>query len=295
MPKEKKFLDKVKAKLKLILTKENLKKFSIFTFKLSIVGFLVGIIFAVGVYAYFSKDLPSPGHISENNMAESTKIFDSSGQVLLYEFHGEERRTIIQLKDVSEHAINATLAAEDDNFYNHHGLDFPGIAKAVWTDVTSGSAARGASTLTQQFIKNSILTPEKTYTRKIKEAILSLELERRFTKDEILEMYLNQIPYGSNAYGIEAAAQTFFEKNANNLSLDEAAMLAALPKAPTRFSPYGNNSERLLIRQEWILKRMEDLGYYPSEEIQAALKEDTLSKVKPFKAEIKAPHFVMYV
>jgi 1A family penicillin-binding protein len=272
------------------------KKRSLFFFlaKLFVSGFLLAIVFAVGVFIYYSRELPSSGQLSQRKMAESTKIFDRTGEVLLYEIHGEEKRTVIPFNRMPLFIKNTTIVAEDDQFYNHHGLDFKAILRAILADLKH-SKSQGASTITQQLIKNSVLSSEKTYTRKVKEAILSLELERRFSKDQILEMYLNEIPYGSNAYGIEAAAQTFFGKPAIELSLDESAVLAALPKAPTFYSPYGNNIERLLWRKEWIIKRMEDLGYIKQSEAVEALKIDTISKIKPFATLIKAPHFVIYV
>lgn len=271
-----------------------MKRFFIIGFKLFILGFFLFIIAAVGVYAYYSRDLPEPGHITERRVSESTKIFDRTGQVLLYEIHGEEKRTIIPFEQMPKEIKEATVAIEDDKFYEHHGLDFKAIVRAILADLRH-SKSQGASTITQQFIKNSVLSNEKTYSRKIKEAILSIELERRFTKDEILGMYLNEIPYGSNAYGIETAAQTFFGHSANELTLDECALLASLPKAPTYYSPYGNHRDELVWRKEWVLKRLEDLGYITGEEVKEAIAVDTLAKIRPSAESIKAPHFVMYV
>ncbi|MEA3273299.1 MAG: transglycosylase domain-containing protein [Patescibacteria group bacterium] len=262
--------------------------------KISLLGLFGIIILAVGIFAYYSKDLPKSSQIAERRVAESTKIFDRTGKVLLYEIHGEERRTIVPFNEMPSGIKNATLVAEDDQFYSHHGLDFKAILRAVLADLKH-ARSQGASTITQQFIKNSVLSPEKTYTRKLKEALLSIELERRFSKDEILEMYLNEIPYGVNAYGIEAAAQTYFGKQATALTLDECALLAALPKAPTHFSPYGIHVEELVWRKEWIIKRMEDLGYITSDQAIEAIAIQTLDKIKPFTSQIKAPHFVMYI
>ena len=271
------------------------KFFLILGIKICLLGLLLMIIFAGAVFFYYSKDLPQPGDISQRNVAESTKIFDRTGQVLLYEIHGEEKRTIIAFEDMPKTIKDATIVAEDDQFYNHHGIDLKGIARALLSDILHQNRAQGASTITQQFIKNSVLSPEKTYTRKIKEAILSVELERRFSKDEILQMYLNEIPYGSNAYGIESAAQTFFGKSASALTLDECTFLAALANATTYYSPYGDHTDALMQRRDWVIKRMEDLDYISSEEAQSALAINTLEKVQPFSAQIKAPHFVMYV
>ncbi len=258
----------------------------------SFAGFVV---FTIGVLAYFTKDLPSPEGLSSRHVAESTKILDRTGQTVLYEIHGEENRTAISFDQMPKCIKDATISAEDAEFYNHHGLDFKAIARATFEDIMGGSKSQGASTITQQLIKNSVLDNSKTFQRKIKEAILSLELEQKFSKDQILEMYLNQIPYGSNAYGIEAASQTFFGKSASNLSLSECSMLAAIPQAPTHYSPYGSYTDELRTRQAWVLDRMVNLGYISSQEAEVAKQDDALKRVIPIVNSIKAPHFVMYV
>ena len=257
--------------------------------------FISGIVFTVGVFAYFAKDLPEPGKVSTRAIAESTKIYDRTGNHILYEIHGEEKRTLIPFNDMPASVKYATLALEDRDFYSHGGIQFSAIARAVLKDVFHRSAAQGGSTITQQFVKNSLLTNEKTYTRKIKEVILSVEMEQKFTKNEILEMYLNEIPYGSNAYGIEAAAQTFFSKSAKDLTLDEATLLASLPNAPSYYSPFGSHTDALVARQHFALQVMTDLGYVSREEADAAKNRDTLSKIDPKINDIAAPHFVMYV
>ena len=263
--------------------------------KLSIAMFVIGIIGITGVFIYFSKDIPNPDKIVDRSVAESTKIYDRTGEHLLYEIHGEERRTVIKLDQISQHLINATIATEDQDFYKHHGVDFRGIARAIYKDVISGERLQGGSTITQQLIKNSILTSERTFTRKIKEIILAIETEQKFNKDEIMEMYLNQIPYGSNAYGIEAAAQTFFGKSAKDLDISEAALLAGLPKATTYYSPYGAHPEALEFRYKNIINQMEGEGYISEEEARKAKELEILKEIKPFIEDIKAPHFVMYV
>jgi len=254
-----------------------------------------GLLFAIGVFAYFAKDLPSPGKLSKRQVVESTKIYDRTGEHLLYEIHGEEKRTTIPLKEMGETIKAATLAAEDQTFYQHHGIQFKAIARAAIYDLLGRKVSQGGSTITQQLIKNTVLTPERTFTRKVKEVILSVELEQKFSKDEILEMYLNEIPYGSNAYGIQAAAQTFFGKNAKELGLAESALLAALPKAPTYYSPYGPHTEELKSRQEYILDQMQKMGYITPSEAQTAKEFDVIAEIKPFQESIQAPHFVMYV
>lgn len=264
---------------------------------LIIIGVLIitSILFVGGVFAYFAKDLPSPGKINKRFVAESTKIYDRSGDHLLYDIHGEEKRTIIPYSEIPDVVKQATIALEDQSFYEHHGIQFTAILRAAIKNVVGGDVKQGGSTITQQLIKNTILTNEKTFTRKIKEVILSLEIEQKFTKDEILEMYLNEIPYGSNAYGIEAGAQTFFGKHASELSADEAALLASLPKAPTYYSPYGTKRERLKGRQEAALNNMQELGFLSEEETENAKNVDIYQKITPNRENISAPHFTIYV
>lgn len=257
--------------------------------------FFAGIFAIAGVFAYFAKDLPSPGKVNSRFIAESTKIFDRTGTHLLYEVHGEEKRTIIPFSEMPDVIRAATITLEDQDFYSHYGIKLSSIMRAVFKDFVTLGAKQGGSTITQQFVKNSLLTPEKTFTRKIKEAILSIEMEQKFSKDEILAMYLNEIPYGSNAYGIEAASQTFFGKNAKNLTLDEAAFLASLPNAPTYYSPYGSHLEELRARQMKTLATMASLGYITPEQAEEAKKIDTFEKLVPQREAIAAPHFVMYV
>ncbi len=257
--------------------------------------FVLGILSTVGVFIYYSKDLPEPGKVTTRNIPESTKIYDRTGDHLLYEIHGEEKRTLISFDDMPANIKYATIALEDRDFYSHGGIQLSAILRAIFKDVLTGSHAQGGSTITQQFVKNSLLTREKTYTRKIKEVILSIEMEHAFTKNQILEMYLNEIPYGSNAYGIEAAAQTFFNKSAKDLTLDESALLASLPNAPSYYSPFGSHLTELKNRQEIALQEMADIGYISQEEAVQAKQVDVLTKIDPHIDNISAPHFVMYV
>ena len=258
-------------------------------------AFLGVVILVGGAFAYFAKDLPSPGNFRERIVAESTKIYDRSGTHLLYEVHGEEKRTVIPFADMPDVVKYATISLEDQDFYHHFGVKFTSILRAILKDIVTLDKAQGGSTITQQLVKNTLLSNEKSITRKIKEVILAFELEAKYSKDEILEMYLNEIPYGSNAYGIEAAAQTFFGKPARELALDEAALLAALPQATTYYSPYGSRTEALAGRQSYTLKQMADLGYITPEQRDEATTIDTLEKIQPQKDLIAAPHFVMYI
>ena len=239
------------------------------------------------------KDLPHPERITERTVAESTKLYDRTGQVLLYEVHGEEKRTVIPFQEIPSQVKNATLAAEDINFYSHSGLDFRGILRAVLANLKSGSLSQGGSTITQQLIKGTLLGPEKTFRRKIREWILALLLEKQYGKNDILAMYLNQIPYGSNAYGIGSAAQTYFNKKAVDLNLIEAVTLAALPKAPTYFSPYGSHKDELIKRSRWILDRMMEANFITKEEKETALNTPLIFQSP--KQAMRAPHFVMFV
>ena len=275
--------------------KRRIKRIFRFVFKLVMIFFVVGIMAMIGIFIYFSKDIPNPDKIADRSVAQSTKIYDRTGEYLLYEIHGEEKRSVVKLDQISQHLINATIATEDQDFYKHYGVDFRGIARAIYKDVVSGEKLQGGSTITQQLVKNSILTSERTFTRKIKELILAIETEQKFSKDEIMEMYLNQIPYGSNAYGIESAAQTFFGKSAKDLNISESALLAGLPKATTYYSPYGAHPEALENRYQDIIWQMRGEGFINEEEEAIAKEEDILKRIKPFEESIKAPHFVMYI
>ncbi len=265
---------------------------------------LTVVIAITSLFAYYAEDLPNPEKVNRRVIAESTKIYDRTGEKLLYEIHGEEKRTIIPMEEIPDSARYATIVLEDNIFYSHKGFDLGGIIKAVCHEISTSAGMgdlgglcpqRGGSTITQQFIKNSILTSERKYSRKIKEIILSIEIEQKFEKDEILRMYLNEIPYGSNAYGIEAAAQTYFGVHAKELSLAQSAMLAALPNAPTYYSPHGSNTDRLLARWSHTLEQMGQLGYITKEQAEEAISEDILSQVKALRDDIDAPHFVLYV
>ena len=263
--------------------------------KIILALFIAGILSVAGVFAYFAKDLPSPNDLNNRVIAQSTKIYDRTGDHLLYEVHGEEKRTQIDFSQMPDSIKYATIALEDQNFYTNQGIEITSIIRAGLSDLLHRQATQGASTITQQLIKQTMLTSEKKLSRKIKEAILSIELSQKFSKDEILGMYLNQIPYGSNAYGVEAAAQTFFSKHTSELTMDEAALLASLPQAPSRYSPYGNYTEKLKARQEYALDQMARLGYITQDQANEAKQADVLAKIKPFAENISAPHFVMYI
>lgn len=262
--------------------------------QLFVVGVIVVVALGLTTFLVFAVTLPEPTDVANRFVLESTKIYDRTGEVVLYDIYEEERRTVIPFEEIPAHTKQAAIAIEDHNFYEHPGIDIKAIVRALVSNVRTGDpTGQGGSTITQQFIKNSILSPEPSYIRKVKEAILALELERRYEKDEILGFYLNQIAYGSNAYGIESAAQTFFEKPASELTLPESALLAALPKAPTYFSPYGSHIEELMQRKNLVLRRMHELGYISEEEMKEA--QETELAFSSSRTGIRAPHFVFYI
>jgi 1A family penicillin-binding protein len=259
------------------------------------VAAIVFIIAGIAAFAWFSRDLPDPDKIIDRSVAESTKIYARDETTLLYEIHGTEKRTVVNLENISDYMKWATIAVEDKDFYKHPGFSIRRMFSAVVIDVLQGRKAQGASTITQQLIKNAVLTNEKSWSRKIKEIVLAYQLERKFTKDQILKLYFNEIPYGSTAYGVESAARTFFGKSAKDLTLAESTLLAAIPQAPTYYSPNGNHTEALINRQHVILNLMADQGYITKEQAEEAKKEDILKSIKPKRENIIAPHFVMYV
>ncbi|MDD5071259.1 MAG: transglycosylase domain-containing protein, partial [Patescibacteria group bacterium] len=261
--------------------------------KFFVVSFLAIAVFGLIFVAWISRGLPDPNKLMERQVAQSTKIYDRTGETILYEIHGDEKRTMVNLEEIPDYVKWATIAIEDKNFYKHGGISIWGIFRGVIWQTLRGKRAQGGSTLTQQFVKNAILTSERTVTRKIREWILSYGIEKKFTKDEILQMYFNEIPYGSTAYGVEAASQRYFGKSVRDINLAEAAILAALPQAPSRYSPYGSNLNLLINRQHYILDLMKEQGYIPEAKAEAA-KRFSL-EFKKQTENIIAPHFVMYI
>lgn len=250
-------------------------------------------IFVIFLYVYYTS--VNPNVMLHRSVPETSIIYDKTGEHELYRMHGEENRKIVSHEEIPDHIRRATIAAEDDNFYNHKGIDPLGILRAAQKNITLGGLAQGGSTITQQLVRNTFLTRDKTIKRKFTEIVLAIKMERHYSKDDILDFYLNEVPYGSNAYGVQAASEVYFGKNASELTLDEAALLASLPKATTYYSPYGNNTDALHARQDSIISRLGDLGLYSSEEVSEALAVDTFAKLTEFREEIDAPHFVFYV
>lgn len=259
---------------------------------------LVSIVVTVALFSGFSflyteifKDLPNPEELEHRPLPVSTRILDRNGNVL-YRIYEDENRTIVPLGEIPISLIQATIAIEDQDFYNHHGFSVRGIIRAFISN-QQGKSVQGGSTLTQQLVKNRLLSPERTFQRKIKELILAILVENTYSKNQILEMYLNQAPYGGSTYGIEEASQKFFGKSATFLTLSESALLAGLPASPTTFSPYGSNPELAKTRQIEVLRRMAEEGFITWEDANAAAAEELV--ITPRGVEIEAPHFVMYV
>jgi penicillin-binding protein 1C len=236
--------------------------------------------------------LPSFLDITNQRYIQSSRIYDRTGKILLYEFSGAQKRTVLAQEDIPDVAKKAVLAIEDRNFYNHGAIEIKSLIRAVIYNFIYPNQTQGGSTITQQLARNAFLTTKKTIDRKISEIVLAFKLEKIYDKDQILAMYLNQIPYGSQMYGIEAAAQGYFGKTAKELSLAEAAVLAALIQSPTRLSPYGPNTEALKARQERVIDNMVKYGWATKEDGDKA-KQEKLTYKKQSNIML-APHFVYF-
>ncbi len=240
----------------------------------------------------FIQDLPHPHELTTRQIPQTTKIYDRNG-TLLYEIYASQNRTLVPLSAIPKHLQYATLAIEDKNFYKHPGFDITSIIRALKENTENSSITQGGSTITQQLIKSSMLTPEQLISRKVKEIVLAFWAERIYTKDQILEMYFNQIPYGGTAWGVEAAAEVYFNKPVGKLTLAESAFLAGITSAPTSYSPYGTNPNAWKIRQKEVLNRMVRLGYISQKEANLASSEKLVFKSP--QTAFQAPHFVNYV
>lgn len=262
-----------------------------------------GLVFVTGLIIFFlggfvlwmsTLKMPHLDSFEERRVDQTTKIYARDGETLLFDVFEHARRTVVSFEDISQHIKNATLAVEDSDFYEHKGIQPKAILRAIIVNLRTGDFTQGGSTLTQQVVKNSILTPEKVISRKFKEWIFSIRLEQSMDKDTIFEFYLNETPYGGSIYGVEQASRSFFGKSASDVNIAEAAYLAALPVAPTRLSPYGENRDLLDRRWRFVLSEMYNNGFITENEYKEALEEEVgfLSKEE---GNIKAPHFVMYV
>jgi penicillin-binding protein 1C len=257
------------------------------------IGVVVAILFLFLPYLIYTwlKVLPNPSMLSRRDLEVSTKIYDRNG-ALLYEIYADQNRSPIPISEIPKTIIQATIAIEDRDFYRHNGFSIKGMSRALWEIFVNGRI-QGGSTITQQLIKSALLTPEVSIVRKVKEIVLAFWAERMYTKNEILEMYFNQVPYGGTAWGIESASQTYFGKSIKEITLAESALLAGLPAAPSEYSPFGTHPEKAFSRQIEVLRRMREDGYVTSEDVEAAYKE-TIRFTTP-NVSLRAPHFVMYI
>ena len=260
---------------------------------------LISVLAVVGLFVVITTiaSLPPLDLLQSRQVSQSTKIFDRTGSILLYEVYGEEKRTLISFDEIPANAKNATIAIEDAEFYEHSAIDVSSLIRAQLSNIKvflGGSGLiQGGSTITQQLAKKAFLSDERTLTRKLKEVFLAYKLENTFSKDKILELYLNQIPYGNNAYGIEAAAQTYFQKSVRDLTLAQTALLTSLPQAPSYYDPFGRHVQDLLSRKNLVLRRMASVGSITEEQRVAAEKEVLVfSQLKKLET---APHFVLAI
>lgn len=251
-----------------------------------------------GIFLLWASTLtmPTVAAIEAEREGNSTKIYDRTGEVLLYDMHQDVRRTEVPLDAIADNVKHATISIEDARFYHHFGIEPISIIRALLHNLLAGDilGGQGGSTITQQIVKNALLVNDKKISRKLKEWVLAIKLERELSKDQILELYLNEIPYGGTKYGVEEASQGFFGKPAKDLTLTESAYIAALPQAPTYYSPYGAHRDVLDARKNLVLSRMLELGYITKEEHDAA-RAESVSFRPQTGASIKAPHFVFYV
>lgn len=254
-------------------------------------GMLCIAIFAIW---FTSLKTPSLNAFDDKLLGQSAKIYDRTGTILLYDLSQKVRRSVVPLDKISKNIVNATIAIEDADFYNHGGIRIKSIFRAALRNITSGGYSEGGSTITQQVIKNSLLTKEKTISRKIKEIFLAIKLEKTTSKDEIIHLYLNNSPYGGNIYGVEEASQLFFGKHAVDITLAEAAVLASLPKAPSTYNPYGTKKDLLIERKNLVLSKMYEYKMITEEEMKTAQAEQLIFQPRNL-GSIKAAHFVMYL
>ncbi|MCL5733204.1 MAG: transglycosylase domain-containing protein [Patescibacteria group bacterium] len=251
------------------------------------------ILSGIFIFIYYFLTLPSPFQLASQQVAQSTKIYDRTGTVLLYETNADQKRTVVSFDQIPDACKQATVAIEDQNFYTEPAFNVLGIIRAAFVDLVSGQFVQGGSTITQQLAKNAFLSSDKTITRKIKELVLAVKLGQQYSKDDLLSFYLNLIPYGSNLYGIESASEAYFNEPVKNLDLSQCAILASIPRAPTYYSPWGSHQSDLFARQHEVLSKMLDLKEITQKQYDAAVSEKI--SFSPPSSSIKAPHFVMAV
>ncbi len=248
----------------------------------------------VGIIWFSSLKIPNLNSFEDRKIVNSTRIYDRTEKILLYDIHQDIKRTNIPFEKMGSNIKNATVAVEDSDFYNHGGIRITSIVRAVLSNLFGTSKTQGGSTITQQLIKNTLLNSKKTLGRKIKEWVLAIKIDQSTPKEKILELYLNEAPYGGNVYGIEEASKTYFDKNPEDLTLAEASYLAAIPQSPTTLSPYGKNKNKLEDRKNFVLSRMKDLKFITEENYNKA-KNEVVTFMTQSTGSIKAPHFVFFI
>jgi len=250
---------------------------------------------SAGFFAVYVFGTPDVSTLSGLPLAQTSYLYDRSGSHVLYALHGEENRTVLSHEEIPDVMRQATVASEDGNFYTHYGVDFAGMLRALLEDVRAGKIVQGGSTITQQLARNAFYDRERTFRRKLLETVMAIKIERAFSKDEIIDMYLNRVPYGANAYGVEAAAKTYFGKSASGLSVDEAAFLASLTKAPSLYSPYTTTRSDKKNQKDAVVRSMRQTGFISRVQERQSLDSDIASKIIPQSDPIRAPHFVFSV
>lgn len=256
-------------------------------------GLVAAIIGTIVAFVLFAKDLPSPYKLTARDASLSTKIYDRNGK-LLYDIYGDKNRALVKWEKLPPYVKQATVAIEDKDFYKHSGFSPAGIARSL-VNIFVFRDLQGGSTITQQVVKNTLLSSERTLPRKMKEFILSIQVERKYNKDEILQIYLNEVPYGGTAWGIESAAQAYFNKEAKDLTLTEAVVLAGLPQRPSFYSPYGTNPTAYIGRATDVARRMREDGHITKKQEEELKKQIPKVKFAGNQQGIRAPHFVFYV
>lgn len=269
-----------------------MKKVFRLIFRLLVVSFVLGLVTLIVTYLVVAKDLPDVETLRDIQLQVPLRVYTQDGKLI--SVFGEKRRIPVRIDEMPAFLTNAFIAGEDARFRVHPGVDYQGISRAVWTLVTTGEKSVGGSTITQQLARNFFLTLEKTFTRKIKEIFLALRIERKLSKDEILELYLNKILLGHRAYGVGAAADVYYGKSLDELSLAQCAMLAALPKAPSRINPI-TSPERAMIRRNYVLGRMLELGFINDSEYKQAKEEKNTAFHHGATTEVSAPYLAEMV
>lgn len=262
--------------------------------RLAFFGLLAGILVTALLFIWYGRDLPTPSKLSASNLSQSTRILDKNG-VVLYDIYGEQNRTYVKLSEISKYLPQATIAIEDKNFYKNEGFSITGLLRGLFIDPILRQRVSGGSTITQQLVKNALLTSERTIPRKIKEFILAIQVDRKYSKDQILELYLNVAPYGGTNVGVEIASEQYFGKKARDLNLIEAAVLAGMPQRPSYYSPYGPNPKAYISRTKDVLRRMREDGYISKALEEEAVRQLPNIKFLPLSQSIKAPHFSFYI